>query len=258
MFIALVAAALLSCRKHSSEMAASAKPVGQASQTETSSVRPQRQTHREPADTDPFKTSIPERFIGTYLPSVYIESLHTSKSHIVALRATNKAGVYSVLSLSSEYIHTDDHFYDQRALKPDVFSHNWSNEESSTITDTRGNIYHKISSDPSYGTELDKYYFRELLDSRTYNDSKGNTLVIGSNGLLQLNGDLFTLDGVGLRGKDDTIDLIFCTKQHLLYGIEARDSTVRIYRVAFKENTAPLRDLIESELVEVYVFIQGE
>jgi len=249
--IVFAAAFILEC--HPAPQAVQTHVQSSTGTAEQASAKPQF-TEKAIDPATAYRTKVPASFVGTYLPLTYIRNLKTTGSHILSLRAAVTDGNYPVLALSEEYIYSDNQYDDQYAVDPAEFQHNWTSSDSSSLTDGKGNRYERISTDAGYGLAVEKYYFQILIGEKQYTDGKGDILAIDPAGGVALNGERYLLQLNGLRGSDDTMDLIVRPESGKSYGMSTSGDVIKIYDVHFKQVEGPQLDVDEGTIAEVYTF----
>jgi hypothetical protein len=256
--IVLLSLTVAVCNRSSSDKQGTSIPVASVTESPSAAVEAKPPANQIASSV----VKIPPEFEGTYLSSIYMEELAKTKSHITALRAADQSKVYVVVAVSpgSAYpIHSNNNYDDEFAVDPNEFEHNWTRQDPSTLSDANGNTYQRISKDSSYEAAVMKYYFTQLLGSKKYEDSKGNTLEADLNGGVRLNGSTYSLNLYGLRGQKDKMDLIVSREHYKNMALQVRDGAIHIYDVQlydvqFKQLEGPELEVDESSLHELYAF----
>ena len=191
------------------------------------------------------------RFNGTYLSNEYSLLLLQTKSHILSMKEIQKSKIYEVVTITSDKIYSNLSFHDQYALKLDDFLHNANNYDSDIITDRKDNVYNKISNETDYYIQIRKYYTQTLCNNTYEKSSNGNSIEIMDNGNIKLNGIEYRLY-LDVMGRDDSIDLIYNSESHEVYGIKINNNYIAIYSV---EDIGEITfDINESTMKEKYRF----
>jgi hypothetical protein len=121
-------------------------------------------------------------------------------------------------------------YHDQYALKTEEFSHNWTSNDSSIITDKRKNIYRKVSQSTKYAEVVRQLYFNILLGDKTLNDAKGNCLSRSNQGTLLINNEEYQLY-LDIIYRYDEMDVVFNRLLKRQYGIQSKNNHIEIYEV---------------------------
>lgn len=173
---------------------------------------------------------IPKKYIGTYIARDYITTLRITRSHIMSLNKIRKKGIYDIIAIDKDKIYSNLRFHDQYALDTEEFSHNWVDENEILISDKKGNIYQKISTNANYYLELKKFYFSYLSNSIQLTDEFGNSMEILDNGKIILNDKEYNLY-LDVAFRKDKVDLIYSRNPRSVYGIRINNNYISIYRV---------------------------
>jgi hypothetical protein len=167
------------------------------------------------------------------------------------MKEIQKSKIYEVVTITSDKIYSNLSFHDQYALKLDDFLHNANNYDSDIITDRKDNVYNKISNETDYYIQIRKYYTQTLCYNTYEKSSNGNSIEIMDNGNIKLNGIEYRLY-LDVMGRDDSIDLIYNSESHEVYGIKINNNYIAIYSV---EDIGEITfDINESTMKEKYRF----
>jgi len=199
-------------------------------------------------------TGIPPGFEGTFLPLTYIENLKTTRSHIQSLRKTRSLGTYGVIVITEEGTFSDDQYDDKGHIREAEFAKSWTSSDKSRLIDSKGNRYVRISKSTFYADAVEKYYMDVVIGTQSYADSNGNTLVPTSKGSIKLNEKEYRILLYGIRGANDTMDIIFNNEEKSMLGIESDNEAIRIYKITLKDSGGPQLDIDERTAKLLYSF----